>query len=342
MKSFLLMLLACTVLGAQTFTIINPYKGADGTGPYANWYGTTAHTHTSASGASQTASDIFASASALGLTLVPVNDKGGVTADPGSHSGMLYWPGYEETFSNSHILALGSTSFLGARTSDQDALQKIHATGGIAILAHPTFSSNSWNVNNTPGLSGFDGVEVVNGQGFMGFTVWDAALAKGRRVIGTGGNDLYAQGISQTMYINSPTNSYEDLVANFKAGNFYGAELCTSSAQGCTPGTPAAAIRVTQSGNTLTAAFQVSETNSTPMSNPSSITWYCGYPTAGSVCGSGTSYTVTGNEVYVRAAIGSEVYSPYNTWTNAIYVVPNTPKTNVTPTIRVSSGVKTR
>jgi PKD repeat protein len=261
--------------------------------------------------------------------MIPVNDKDTISADPGSHSGQYYWPGYEEVTTNQHMICLGCTTWPGPRTSNQDAINKMHAQGALAIVAHPNFG-NYWQPADVLGLVGVDGIEAANGQGYLGWPVWDALLGSGQQVIGTGANDLYARGYAEVMFINSPTNSMADLLANFKIGNFYGSDVCSTTAAGCTIG-HAFALRVTQSGNTITAAFQYSETDSTPQ-NPAYVTWFCGYPTAGSTCGTGASYTITGNEVYVRAVFGNPAYGPMRAWSQPIYVIPAPPAPVITST----------
>jgi hypothetical protein len=134
--------LACSALGAQGFIIINPYKGTDGAGPYPHWYGTSSHTHTLATGSTGTIPRLFTDGAALGLIMIPVNDKNLISADPGSHPGQYYWPGYEETTTSQHMLCLGCTTWPGARTSNQDAIDKMHAQGAMAILAHPNFGTS--------------------------------------------------------------------------------------------------------------------------------------------------------------------------------------------------------
>jgi hypothetical protein len=316
-----IMTIQVAVASGQGFTIINPYKGVDGAGPYPNWYGTSSHTHTLASGSSGTVPQLFIDAKPFPLTVVPVNDKDFVSPDPGSHDGQYYWPGYEEITTNQHIVCLGCTLWPGPRTSNQGAIDAMHAQGGMAILAHPSWGPNFWSPSDIVGLNGFDGIEVANGQGYIGWDLWDAALSAGRKVIGTAGNDLYARGYAEVMFVNAPDPSMASILANFKIGNFYASDVCGTPVQGCTPG-HAFALRVTQSGNTLTAAFQYSETDSTPQ-NPAYITWKCGYPTAGSTCGVGASYTITGNEGYVRALFGNPAYGPMRAWSQPIYVIPS-------------------
>jgi hypothetical protein len=303
----------------QGFITINPYKGTDGAGPYPNWYGTASHTHSEASGSTGSVPQMFTDGAALGLIMIPVNDKCHISPDPGSHPGQYYWPGYEETMTPQHMLCLGCATWPGARTSNQDAIDKMHAQGAIAVLSHPILW-NEWLPSDIPTVAAYDGVEAVNGQGNDGWDFWDASLFAGRQVIGIAANDLYARGYNEVMYVNSPTNSMADLVANLRIGNFYGADVCTSTAQGCTVG-HFYALRVTQSGNTVTAAFQYSETDSTP-ANPALVTWHCGYPTAGSVCGTGPSYTITGNELYVRAVLGNQNWAGSRAWSQPIYVLP--------------------
>jgi hypothetical protein len=122
------------------------------------------------------------------------------------------------------------------------------------------------------------------------------------------------------MFVNSRNGTMADLVDNLKSGNFYGSDVCTTTAAGCTLG-HSFALRMTQSSNTLTAAFQYSETDSTPQ-NPAFVTWFCGYPSPGSVCGTGPTYTITGNEMYVRAVFGNPFYGPARAWSQPIYVIP--------------------
>jgi hypothetical protein len=317
--SFLL-LLTVPVFGQQTFRIVNPYKGTDGTGPYANWYGFVSHTHGPDTGSSGTLSQLFTDsvpggggdAVALKITVVPINDKDKVSPDPGGHPGQYYMPGYEEVWGDPHIVCIGCTTWT-ARTSIQDALDKIFAQGGIGIIAHPNFDGFTGATLAT--LTHVDGIEVSNGQGFNGWNEWDSGLAAGRKLLGVAGNDLYSAGYKEVNYVNSPTGHLEDILANFKLGNFYGTDMNT--------GLPDGALRVTQTGNTLTASFYFGESNLTPRGM--TVTWYCGYPIAQSVCGTGASYTVQGNEKYVRPMIGTNLtWAHDRTWGQAIYVVPVT------------------
>jgi hypothetical protein len=298
---------------AAGFTIVNPYKGTDGTGPYGNWYGIVSHTHGPATGSNGTLTQLFSDALALGVIVVPIDDKDVVTPDPGSHPGQYYLPGYEEVSSpGPHVLCIEGCSTWAPRTSLQEAFDYGHNQGGIMVLPHPSFTGVKW--SDIASINNIDGIEVDNGQGYYGFDVWDSGLFAGRKLIGTAGNDEYVRGYAEVMFVNSPTNSISDILANFKLGNFYG-----SSANMI--GGPLRAMRIIQSGDTLTAIVWNSETDHTPYNT--TINWLCGYPSAGSVCGTGANYTITGVEKYVRAEVWSgNNYQP-RTWSQPIYIVQN-------------------
>ncbi|MBI3888776.1 chitobiase/beta-hexosaminidase C-terminal domain-containing protein [Candidatus Nomurabacteria bacterium] len=316
------------------FKIINPYNGADGAGPYSNWYGIVSHTHTTVTGADAATPDqLFTLASALNVKVVPINDKDVVTADPGNHPGQYYLPGYEDVTDNPHLICIGCTSWT-ARTSIQDGLDMIKSQGGISIIPHPSFTNMTW--SNVSSLTNIDGIETYNGQGYIGWDMWDNGLFNGRKWLGVGGNDMYSwqHEYAAVMFVNSPTDSLSDIMANFKAGNFYGANVCYNGAQcGGQVDRIAGALRVTQNGNTLTARFQVSETDATEITNRG-IKWICGRQTAGSVCGTGNNYTVVGDEKYVRPYL--DVYGePDEVWGQAIYIEPIPIDTTV-PTIPIA------
>lgn len=79
-------------------------------------------------------------------------------------SGCEYNVGSQNTIGDvMHIVGIGMESDPGlvrATASRQDAIDAIHAKGGLAILAHPAWSLNT--PQDALALSGFDGVEIYN------------------------------------------------------------------------------------------------------------------------------------------------------------------------------------
>lgn len=102
------------------------------------------------------------------------------------------------------------------------------ANGGISVLVHPNrYFSQYWPVEDMLAMSGYTGIEVVNGDGNpeydIAFDKWDALLSAGRKVWGFGGDDFHVYGQEKRTWnmVLADQNTNESILDAIKAGSFY-------------------------------------------------------------------------------------------------------------------------
>jgi predicted metal-dependent phosphoesterase TrpH len=108
-------------------------------------------------------------------------------------SGLIVLPGMEVSAVGAHILAFDIQEPIPMRLPIPETVERIHAQGGIAVIAHPYSVFRTW-VNSTEiEGSGFDCVEVVNAHQFpFGYTLEkNRGLAERLGLPQTGGSDAH-------------------------------------------------------------------------------------------------------------------------------------------------------
>jgi len=115
------------------------------------WYKGNLHTHTTESDGAKTPEEAIALYRDSGYDFLAVTDHWKLSETYVHENGMLVLGGCEYDFGTNsrdgifHIVAVGCTKDTGILRSDspQDAIDKIHAAGGLACLAHPCWSMNT-------------------------------------------------------------------------------------------------------------------------------------------------------------------------------------------------------
>ncbi len=176
------------------------------------WFRGDLHTHTRHSDGKDTVASLLQTARAYGLDFVALTDHNTVTAlyDPmlQGYRDLLVIPGMELTTYYGHALALGTTRWFDWRTGSRrrtmgQALEEIHAAGGLSVLAHlaalgdPACTGCAWlYTDQMPGI--VNAMEVWNGPWFEVGTnspntlhIYYEWLSRGHRLPATAGTDTH-------------------------------------------------------------------------------------------------------------------------------------------------------
>ncbi len=127
-----------------------------------------------------------------------------------------------------HIVGLHLKGLVDPFTDHQSTIAAINDHGGLAVLAHPNWSSFS--VERCLQLHGYAAIEILNVVcnylEYNGFAVhyWDQLLTQGVRVWGIAADDAHRipyQGARAWIMVNAERLATEDILGNIRAGNFY-------------------------------------------------------------------------------------------------------------------------
>jgi hypothetical protein len=208
-----------------------------------------------------------------------------------------------ELSNDRHHTALGINRYIGDETSLQDGVNKITAAGGVAILNHPQDPVET--ASAFIATKGLNHLEIVNG-GRLEDTpatemLWDSVLSapSGRIVYAVAADDNHYKKANigrGWIMVKSPSLTRKDILENIRTGNFYA------------------------STGIILYDYNVNKNSITIDSeNGDTITFF---GRNGSVLKSMNSskatYTIQGNELYVRAKIinrGGKV-----AWTQPVFV----------------------
>ena len=206
------------------------------------WYKGNLHTHSTCSDGSLRPGEVMDVYSSAGYDFLALTDHW-CESDSGNYGKMLIFSGAEldtGDMMNSpvyHIVGIGmkeKTGFRPDRTRDpQEVVDAIHMAGGIAILAHP-----SWSVTDPEKvmkIKGIDGVEIYNtisGIPWNGdradssqyFDIWGS---NGRIFYAMAADDAHGFTGEQTysyIMVNSEKKTEESIIDSIKTGNFYASQ----------------------------------------------------------------------------------------------------------------------
>lgn len=131
------------------------------------WYKGNLHTHTTRSDGKRTPEETIALYREHGYDFLALTDHWKISEN-GERDGLLLLGGAEFDFGKNvregifHIVGIGMTADPGVTREDtpQSCIDKIHAVGGIAHLAHPAWSLNT--VEQITALRDLDATEIYN------------------------------------------------------------------------------------------------------------------------------------------------------------------------------------
>lgn len=201
-----------------------------------------------------------------------------------------------------HHTALGINRYIGDEASLKDGVQKITAAGGVPILNHPMDPVVS--AAAFLATQGLNHLEIVNG-GRLDDTpavemLWDSVLSapNGRIVYGVAADDNHYKQANVGrgwIMVNSPALTKEDIKENIRIGNFYA------------------------STGVILKEYQVTKNAITIYSENGCSIMFIGKNGVilKSVNGPKATYTIQGNELYIRAKITNTVGK--SAWTQPVF-----------------------
>lgn len=203
------------------------------------WFKGNLHTHTNRSDGRVSPDESIAIYRADGYDFMAVTDHW--KAGEGEvRDGFLILSGAEYDFGRNpregifHIVGIGCETEPDITRADnpQSAIDKIHAHGGIANLAHPCWSMNT--VDQVMPLEGIDFTEIYNSvstlprncRPYSGDVV-DKLATRGKilKLAATDDTHWYAEEMCLSfIYVNAEENTRESILEAIKAGRFYASQ----------------------------------------------------------------------------------------------------------------------
>jgi len=176
------------------------------------------HVHTYYSeDATTTLKQLVHSARKRGLDGVAVTDHESLTGalKLAKKSQLTIIPGLEVETLQGHILALNITTLIPSNLSIVETVQKIHDTGGVAVVAHPATFLKTGLGQMITSRSKLDAVEVINSAAFPFFlsTYLSRRLAERLHLPQTAGSDAHHAAEIGTAYTVVDADSNSDDVA---------------------------------------------------------------------------------------------------------------------------------
>jgi predicted metal-dependent phosphoesterase TrpH len=135
---------------------------------------------------------------------------------------LVVLPGLEISARGAHILCLDPSELVPHRLSITETVEKIHAQGSLAILAHPYALPRSFVSLKEVEVAGFDAIEVANAAQvpFSVIEKWNRGLAEKLGLPQTGGSDSHIPetvGYSYTV-VESATREVDDVIDAIRKG----------------------------------------------------------------------------------------------------------------------------
>ncbi|MFC1612914.1 hypothetical protein ACFL23_01145 [Patescibacteria group bacterium] len=281
--------------GGNKIVIVSPYATKD------NVYKGQLHAHSTGSDGADTPTELETAYRDADYNFMAITDHNAATSDP-TVSDILHINGVEETASGGHILNIGGTADISTTTS-QDVVDYIVASDNIAFLSHPNRSNNLWTDEELAMMDGFLGISIYNNKAEVNNSEdkWDTLLTNHRKIFGIAADDCHDtsdvefNGAWVQVFADSLTAG--NITDSLKRGNFY-------SSRG-----PTLSISVSQKIISVTT------------DNSSTIEWIIsgGTTTQSTSTATSDSYTIIGDEVYVRIRVTRDSDSK-QAWSNPIYV----------------------
>lgn len=280
--------------------LTNPYAGVKGP-----WYRGNLHTHTTNSDGRLTPEEVVAHYAGHGYDFLCISDHDTYTPIF-DHEQVVLLPGVEVSARGSHLLAVGVERTYDTSRPRGGTIASIMADDGLCVLCHPNWLEhfNHWDQVALEVLGPYHGIEIFNsvidflpGEA-LALDRWDMLLSKGLRVWGYANDDLHDRphGPRGWNQVAATARTRPAILEALKAGRFY------------------ASTGVTIESITLTdSTLQVVAPNAEEIrfvAKWGAVRAFCEGPKA--------SYTIAGNEAYVRV----ECYGrgKQAAWTQPVFV----------------------
>lgn len=277
--------------------LLNPYV------PKANSYKGQLHTHTTNSDGVDTPAALETAYKNAGYNFVVITDHNFLTPDPGV-ADILHISGVEESGIGAHINSFPRTAET-AKTALQGIINDIEDDSGLACPAHPDLNIALITEETLLTLYDYQLVEIYNAHVAQNSEdKWDTILTAHKPIFGTAVDDCHdiagAAFNKGFVVVNADSPTQADIIEALNSGNFY----CQQ--------TGAPTLSVSVSGNVITVTANMSSNIRFIGKRGKSLKYEAGVTTS--------SYTVKGNERYVRIrAIDAATGTKYS-WSQPIFI----------------------
>jgi len=204
-------------------SFINPYQ------PTKSSFKGSTHIHTSNSDGQKSAIEVASAYRNAGFDFIVITDHDVMTT-AAAIPGLLLINGVEESAIEGHIVTI-NPPYSAASLYGQTIVDDTVTSGGIAILAHPNYSTAGFSVEELENISDYSAIEVFNqlvqwkeGHG-NAEDKWDAILSKGRIVFGVASDDMHALDANHGfnggwIKVFADSLTVRDILQSLKTGNF--------------------------------------------------------------------------------------------------------------------------
>jgi len=265
------------------------------------------HCHTTNSDGAQSPTVLVTAYRDAGYDFISITDHDFNTPDPGV-SGILFIPGVEDGSNGNHLVRINAATAGNGGTAGQAVIDLALAAGSFVHIAHPNFSYSTidWTDVELESLEGYYGAEVWNSLVSPDQNAEDridTLLSAYRKLYLLAVDDChdvtaaYAKTASVRVFADNLTLS--EIMENLKRGNFYSSNGADISS-------------ITVSKRTITVT--------TPVAGTIDFIGTGGAVKQTKAAATSDTYTVFGNEVYVRIKITRDSDGKI-AWTNPVYVL---------------------
>lgn len=238
----------------------------------------------------------------------------GILAIPGEEvSTSLTFPPHSYKDLSGHMIALNIKTTINAWNNPQATIDAINSQGGLASLAHPTSVMPTMFYSNETlkTLTNYSFIEITNDDTATAIQLYDKELSSGKIVWAMGTDDSHTfKEINKkgSVIVNADRLTIDDIMASLRSGNFY---VITGRGNPVTPG-DARISSITVSGLTITV--KVPETSTIQWIKKDGVV----VKTTNNMLQD--SYTVNGDEKYVRIMTTLTSNANKHAWSQPIFV----------------------
>lgn len=208
-------------------SIINPYNKK------GSWFRGSFHNHTTESDGHHSLATVYRMYN--DYDFLGISDHDMITLHTGERNIPTVFEAIEVSSSQTHMLLVQPPQSMMSDYSNEFTIENYQQlsdqciqNGGLSILAHPNrFFSHYWRTEDMFSMKGYNGIEVVNGDGNpeydIAFDKWDVLLSTGRKVWGFGNDDSHVYGQEKRAWnmVLAAENSNSSILNAIKNGSFY-------------------------------------------------------------------------------------------------------------------------
>ena len=212
-------------------SIDNPYEKLTG----GTWVKGNLHTHTTNSDGRMELQEVIDKYALLGYQFLMISDHDYLTSQEelnlSDSRGMVLIPGNEISQNGPHLLHVNARTYVKAAENRQEAIDRINADGGLAIVNHPNLYKK---FNDSPQhiidfWQGYTGIEIFSGTSHTlsgsayATDRWDMVLAERKKIWGFAVDDSHDEPEIGRGWISAYVQdlSAEAIVQSLKKGRFY-------------------------------------------------------------------------------------------------------------------------